>query len=157
MCPRYHVVTHRIWMICRISSSKYGLVLTINTRSRRSTGRPWGLRNLVPRIRDMPLFEAMMTKGDNSFSSARFRKEKHSMSSICTSSMKRTCTEVLVHDQCCEIVVVPTPGMISALPSSRHSATLVLIWLRSSGLISPVSPAKRARKPCVRLLITSIS
>ena len=50
-----------------------------------------------------------------------------------------------------------TPGMISALPSSRHSATLVFIWSRSSGLISPVSPAKRARKPCVLLLMTSIS
>lgn len=35
---------------------------------------------------------------------------------------------------------VPTPGMISALPSSRHSATLALICSRTSDLISPVSP-----------------
>lgn len=33
-----------------------------------------------------------------------------------------------------------TPGMISALPSSRHSATLALICSRTSDLISPVSP-----------------
>ena len=50
-----------------------------------------------------------------------------------------------------------TPGTISALPSSRHSATLELICSRTSILISPVSPEKRARKPCVRLLMTSIS
>ena len=36
---------------------------------------------------------------------------------------------------------VLTPGMISALPSSRHSATLALICSRTSDLISPVSPA----------------
>ena len=41
---------------------------------------------------------------------ARFRNEKHSMSSMWTSSMKRT------------------PGAISAFPSSRHSDTLALIW-----------------------------
>ena len=35
-----------------------------------------------------------------------------------------------------------TPGTISALPSSRHSATLVLIWSRTSDFISPVSPVK---------------
>lgn len=35
---------------------------------------------------------------------------------------------------------VLTPGMISALPSSRHSATLALICSRTSDLISPVSP-----------------
>ena len=50
-----------------------------------------------------------------------------------------------------------TPGTISALPSSRHSATLELICSRTSILISPVSPEKRARNPCVRLLMTSIS
>ena len=33
-----------------------------------------------------------------------------------------------------------TPGTISALPSSRHSPTLLLIWSRTSDLISPVSP-----------------
>lgn len=51
----------------------------------------------------------------------------------------------------------PTPGMISALPSSLHSHTFALICSRTSDFISPVSPEKRARKPCVRLLITSIS
>jgi len=44
-----------------------------------------------------------------------------------------------------------------ALPSSRHSPTFVLICSRSSVLISPVSPANSARKPCVRELMTSIS
>lgn len=47
--------------------------------------------------------------------------------------------------------------MISALPSSLHSHTLALICSRTSALISPVSPEKSARKPCVRLLMTSIS
>lgn len=47
--------------------------------------------------------------------------------------------------------------MISALPSSLHSHTLALICSRTSDLISPVSPENRARKPCVRLLMTSIS
>uniref|UniRef100_A0A6B0U339 Putative secreted protein n=1 Tax=Ixodes ricinus TaxID=34613 RepID=A0A6B0U339_IXORI len=46
---------------------------------------------------------------------------------------------------------------MSALPSSRHSATLALICSRTSALISPVSPEKSARKPWVRLLMTSIS
>lgn len=61
------------------------------------------------------------------------------MSSICTSSMKRT------------------PGTISALPSSLHSATFWSIWSLTSGLISPMSPANKAKNPWVLLLITSIS
>jgi len=40
--------------------------------------------------RVMPLLVAMMSTGDRSLSSARFRKEKHSMSSMCTSSMNST-------------------------------------------------------------------
>ena len=68
-----------------------------------------------------------------------FKKEKHSMSSIWTSSMNRT------------------PGAISALPSSLQSDTLALIWSRTSGLISPVSPEKSAKNPCVLELMTSIS
>ena len=67
--------------------------------------------------------------GDISFSSALLRKEKHSMSSMCTSSMNKT------------------PGTMSALPSSRHSATLESICSRTSCRISPVSPANNARKP----------
>ena len=39
----------------------------------------------------MPLLVAMIRMGAMSDSSARFRKEKHSISSMCTSSMKRTC------------------------------------------------------------------
>jgi hypothetical protein len=80
-----------------------------------------------------------MRIGASSPSSARLRKEKHSMSSMCTSSMKST------------------PGTTSALPSARHSDTFVSICSRTSPLISPVSPAKSARKPWVRLLMTSIS
>ncbi len=41
-----------------------------------------------------------------------------------------------------------TPGTMSALPSSRHSATLASICSRTSARISPVSPANSARKPC---------
>jgi hypothetical protein len=48
---------------------------------------------------------AITTIGAWSLSRALFKKEKHSISSIWTSSMKRT------------------PGTISALPSSLHSAT----------------------------------
>lgn len=113
----------------------------------------------------MPLLVAMMRTGDKSLSRARFRKEKHSMSSIWTSSINNTWkhkhrklvkynhrqSKTYMH------VVEPTPGMISALPSSLHSHTLALICSRTSDLISPVSPENRARKPCVRLLITSIS
>jgi hypothetical protein len=37
---------------------------------------------------------------------------------------------------------------MEALPSSRHSDTLASICSRTSAFISPVSPAKSARKPC---------
>ncbi|CAK5280381.1 unnamed protein product [Mycena citricolor] len=77
-------------MIWAMSSSTYGFVLTMSTRSSRSTGSPWGERNLVPRMRAIPRLEAMMTRGDSSFSNARLRNEKHSMSNMCTSSMNRT-------------------------------------------------------------------
>merc|ERR1719421_247417 len=50
-----------------------------------------------------------------------------------------------------------TPGTMVARPSSRHSATLASICSRTSGLISPVSPANKAKKPCALLLMTSIS
>ena len=76
--------------------------------------------------------------GAMSFSKARFRNEKHSISSMWTSSMNRT------------------PGTISAFPSSRHSATFVSICSLTSAHISLVSPVKRARKPCVLHFITKI-
>ena len=41
-----------------------------------------------------------------------------------------------------------TPGTIVALPFSFHSVIRSSICSRISGLISPVSPAKRAKKPC---------
>jgi len=126
-------------MICSISAGSYSLVLTISTRSNKSTGSPCGDLYLVPRILAMPRLLAIMTIGLSSPSRALLRKEKHSISSMCTSSMNRT------------------PGTMLALPSSLHSDTLVFICERSSGLISPVSPANNARKPWVRLLITSIS
>lgn len=78
----------------------------------------------------MPLFVATTRIGDMSFSKALFKNEKHSMSSMCTSSMNKT------------------PGTMSALPSSRHSATLESICSLTSCLISPVSPANKARNPC---------
>lgn len=39
----------------------------------------------------MPRLVAMMRTGERSLSKARFRKEKHSMSNMWTSSIKRTC------------------------------------------------------------------
>merc|ERR1719265_709213 len=89
------------------------------------------VRTLVvsaPNIRDPPV-RRHHHNGEVSDSSARFKNEKHSMSSMWTSSMNNT------------------PGTISALPSSRHSATFASICSRTSLLISPVSPAKSARKP----------
>lgn len=116
----------------------------------------------------MPLLVATMRTGDKSLSKAPFRKEKHSMSSMCTSSMNNTwghCRGLMVRGHRRSNTwprghmgaVGPTPGMISALPSSLHSHTLALICSRTSDLISPVSPENRAKKPCVRLLMTSIS
>ena len=87
----------------------------------------------------IPRFVAMINIGAISLSKARFKNEKHSISNIWTSSINKT------------------PGTISDFPSSRHSATLSLICSRTSDLISPVSPENNARKPCDRLLITSIS
>lgn len=116
----------------------------------------------------MPLLVAMMRTGDRSLSRARFKKEKHSMSSIWTSSINNTWNHkwgsLMVHSHrqreykhAHSHAGEHTPGMISALPSSLHSHTLALICSRTSDLISPVSPENRARKPCVRLLMTSIS
>ena len=87
----------------------------------------------------MPRLVAMTSTGAMSDSRARFSQEKHSMSSMCTSSMKST------------------PGTMVAFPSSRHSATFWSIWSRTSHLISPVSPANSARNPCCLELMTSIS
>jgi hypothetical protein len=86
--------TYRILTISFVSVSSYFFVETINIRSNRSTGIPCGDLYLVPRIRVMPRFEAITTSGASSPSRARLRNEKHSMSSMCTSSMKRTwCTD----------------------------------------------------------------
>ena len=63
-----------------------------------------------------------MSMGAMSDSSARLRKEKHSMSNMWTSSTNST------------------PGAISAFPSSLHSVTLELICSLTSLFISPVSP-----------------
>lgn len=95
-----------------------------------SIGIPCGLLWLVPLMRVIPLLVAITSTGAVFDSSARFKNEKHSISNIWTSSMNMT------------------PGRISALPSSRHSATFWSICSRTSWRISPVSPAKRARKPC---------
>ena len=50
-----------------------------------------------------------------------------------------------------------TPGTISALPSSLHSATFVSICSLTSPLIYPTSPLNKAKNPCCLELITSIS
>ena len=83
-------MSYRRRMICSSSLGLYSFVRTIRTRSRRSSGRPCGLMYFVPRTCDIPRFVAMITNGANSFSRARLRKEKHSMSSMCTSSMNNT-------------------------------------------------------------------
>ena len=82
--------THRILTISRVSSSSYDFVEMINIRSSRSAGIPWGDLYFVPLILVIPLLLAMTTSGARSPSSARLRKEKHSMSSMCTSSMNST-------------------------------------------------------------------
>ena len=41
-----------------------------------------------------------------------------------------------------------TPGTISALPSSLHSATFVSICSLTSPFISPTSPLNKAKNPC---------
>lgn len=107
--------------------------------------------------RVMPRLVAMMRTGAMSLSRARLRKEKLSMSSMWTSSINSTWGpsggghEIHLprplfsceppRAACRGLGQVLTPGMISALPSSRHSATLALICSRTSDLISPVSPA----------------
>lgn len=60
-----------------------------------------------------PLLVAKMTMGAILDSRARWRKVKHSMSSMCTSSMKRT------------------PGTSSAMPWSMYLSTTLLISKRS--------------------------
>ena len=57
----------------------------------------------------IPLLVAKITTGAASLSSALLRKEKHSISNICTSSMKST------------------PGTIYAFPYSLHSDTFLSI------------------------------
>jgi hypothetical protein len=47
--------------------------------------------------------------------------------------------------------------VVDICQSAYHSATFMSICSLTSDLISPVSPANSARKPCCLLLITSIS
>jgi len=117
--------SHLIYKICAISFSLYGLVVIIRRRSSKSKGIPWGLLCLVPLIVVIPRFVAKITTGAVSDSRALLRKEKHSRSNICASSIKST------------------PGTISAFPSSLHSETFVLIYSLTSYLISPVSPENK--------------
>lgn len=163
-------------MICLISSNSYFFVLMINTRSRRSSGIPCGDMYFVPRIWVIPLLEAITTKGDNSFSRARLRKEKHSMSSICTSSMKRTWRDVAItrpllmnsfpthswHNLCFTLFSPLGHLGVNLLTQFRFDLSGVTLWKvisrcpnRRKGRKD--SPANNAKKPCVLLLITSIS
>lgn len=50
----------------------------------------WKQYGLGKQYRVMPLLVAIMRTGERSLSRARFKKEKHSMSSICTSSINNT-------------------------------------------------------------------
>mmetsp|Transcript_26387 Transcript_26387/g.78632 ORF Transcript_26387/g.78632 Transcript_26387/m.78632 type:complete len:238 (+) Transcript_26387:162-875(+) len=92
-----------------ISSTEYGMVRTMTRRSRRSTGMPWGETMSVPRMVQMPLLVAKTTIGLRVDSRALFKYVKHSMSSMCTSSMKST------------------PGTSSAIPWSMYLLTTLLI------------------------------
>jgi hypothetical protein len=67
-----------------------------------------------------------------------FKKEKHSMSSIWTSSIKRT------------------PGTIYDFPYSFHYYTFKSTCCLTYSGISPVSPEKRAKNPWALELMTSI-
>lgn len=87
----------------------------------------------------IPLLVARITTGAALLYSALFKKEKHSISSICTSSMKRT------------------PGTISAFPSYLHSDTFLSICSLTYWVISPVAPENKAKNPCDLEFITSIS
>lgn len=87
----------------------------------------------------IPLLVANITTGALSDSKARFKKEKHSISNMWTSSINST------------------PGTTSAFPSSFHSATFPSIYSLISASISPVSPLKRSKNPFCLELITSIS
>lgn len=122
-----------------------------------ATITPWARAHLHPESftaahRVMPRLVAMMRTGAMSLSRARLRKEKLSISSMWTSSMNSTWNQWDTdQDQGGDCGPRPdpptsaqslTPGMISALPSSLHSATLALICSRTSDLISPVSPAR---------------
>ena len=141
-----------------MSSSRYGLVETMRTRSR-PTGRPCGLRNFAPHICDIPRLEAKMTSGDSSFSRARFKNEKHSMSSIWTSSMKRTCNMR---------TMTKAIGMISVRRETHSRDDLHFFLLSSLPILCvdlvlkfrlnfPRMACKQRRKPCALLLMTSIS
>lgn len=60
------------------------------------------MRAEVNTYRVMPLFVATIRTGDRSLSRAPFRKEKHSMSSIWTSSINNTCRHKRRHRVECE-------------------------------------------------------
>lgn len=94
------------------------MVLMMSNLSSRSIGMPWGETMSVPLMVQMPLLVARMTIGARVDSKALLRKVKHSMSSICTSSMKST------------------PGTSSATPWSIYRFTTLLIYDRSFSVTS---------------------
>jgi len=111
-------VSQRIAKIYTISSRLYGINLMIRRRSSKSTGIPWGDFISVPLISQTPLLVARMTIGAKLLSRALFMKVKHSISSMWTSSTKRT------------------PGTSSAIPWSIYLFTTLLISKRSFSVIS---------------------
>lgn len=89
----------------------------------------------------IPLFVAIIRTGAMSLSRARLRNEKHSISSIWTSSTNNTWnTNIKQNLFILYLLIYLTPGTMSAFPSSLHSATFALICSLTSPLISPVSP-----------------
>lgn len=91
-------------------SSPYVVVLMIKSLSNKSTGIPWGDIISVPLIVQIPLLVANTTIGASVDYNALFKKVKHSISSIWTSSMNNT------------------PGTSSAIPWSIYRFTTLFIY-----------------------------
>ena len=117
-------------------------VVIIRRRSRRSAGMPWGLLASLssdPLTLVMPRLLAKTIKGAIFLFQARFKKEKHSKSSKWTSSMNKT------------------PGTISAFTIPLSIQLLLIDLITDFRFDFTGISEKRAKKPWVRLLMTSIS
>jgi hypothetical protein len=90
----------------------------MSSLSNKSTGIPWAETMSVPRIVQIPLLVANTTIGARVDYRALLRNVKHSISSMCTSSIKST------------------PGTNSATPWSIYLFTTLLIYPRNFSVTS---------------------